>query len=157
MATKSFFFCGTTSPKQVAQLHRNINKRQKTATSVKIPLFDQADRILQKYSNHTEVMKTGNCFPRISNQKTNAYLKEIADLCGLDQNLTFHMARHTFATTITLSNGLPIETVSKLLGHTKITTTQIYAKVVEDKISNDVNNLRSRMDKKITKIKNMRY
>ena len=132
-------------------------KRQKTATSVKIPLFDQADRILQKYSNHTEVMKTGNCFPRISNQKTNAYLKEIADLCGLDQNLTFHMARHTFATTITLSNGLPIETVSKLLGHKKITTTQIYAKVVVDKISNDVNNLRSRMDKKITKIKNMRY
>ena len=132
-----------------------IFKRQKTSTQVKIPLFDKANGILQKYSNHPEVVQKGYCFPKISNQKTNSYLKEIADLCGLDKNLTFHMARHTFATTITLSNGLPIETVSKLLGHTKIATTQIYAKVVEDKISNDVNNLRSKMNEPKLKIKNM--
>ena len=132
-----------------------IFKRQKTSTQVKIPLFDKANDILQKYSNHPEVVQKGYCFPKVSNQKTNSYLKEIADLCGLDQNLTFHMARHTFATTITLSNGLPIETVSKLLGHTKIATTQIYAKVVEDKISNDVNNLRSKMNEPKLKMKNM--
>jgi len=77
-------------------------------------------------------------FPTISNQKLNSYLKEIADVCGIKKNLTFHIARHTFATTITLSNGVPIETVSKLLGHSKITTTQIYAKVIERKVSQDM-------------------
>ena len=132
-----------------------VFKRQKTATSVKIPLFDKADEILRRYTNHPDVQESGYCFPRISNQKTNDYLKEVADHCGLDLNLTFHMARHTFATTITLSNGVPIETVSKLLGHTKIETTQIYAKVVEEKISNDVNNLRSKMNEPKLKIKNM--
>lgn len=76
--------------------------------------------------------------PHISNQKLNSSLKEIADKCNITKNLTFHMARHTFATTITLSNGVPIETVSKLLGHTKIVTTQIYARVIEQKISKDM-------------------
>ena len=132
-----------------------VFKRQKTATSVKIPLFDKADAILNNYLALGKEKKSEYCFPRISNQKTNIYLKEVADHCGLDLNLTFHMARHTFATTITLSNGLPIETVSKLLGHTKIATTQIYAKVVEEKISNDVNNLRSKMNEPKLKIKNM--
>ncbi|MBC7749621.1 MAG: tyrosine-type recombinase/integrase [Methylotenera sp.] len=75
----------------------------------------------------------------INNSKNNAYLKEIADLCGIEKNLTFHMARHTFATTVTLSNGVPIETFSNMLGHTKITTTQIYAKVLENKVSDDMN------------------
>ncbi len=84
-------------------------------------------------------------FPNISNQKLNSYLKEIADLCKIKKNLTFHIARHTFATTITLSNGVPIETVSKLLGHSKIATTQIYAKVIERKVSDDMEILKRKM------------
>ena len=72
----------------------------------------------------------------------NAYLKEIADLCGIEKNLTTHIARHTFATTVTLGNDVPIETVSKRLGHTKITTTQIYARVQENKISRDMSALK---------------
>ncbi|MEH6771733.1 tyrosine-type recombinase/integrase [Maribacter arcticus] len=79
----------------------------------------------------------------MSNQKLNTYLKEIADVCGIEKNLTFHIARHTFATTVTLSNGMPIETVSKLLGHSKIATTQIYAKVIERKVSEDMHRLRT--------------
>ncbi|HEY0056598.1 MAG TPA: tyrosine-type recombinase/integrase [Pedobacter sp.] len=75
----------------------------------------------------------------------NSYLKEIADLCRIQKNLTFHLARHTFATTVTLSNGVPIETVSKMLGHTKIATTQIYAKVLEMKVSEDMAKLRSKL------------
>jgi len=81
--------------------------------------------------------------PVLSNQKLNAYLKEIATLCKIDKNLTFHLARHTFATTITLSNGVPIETVSRMLGHTSIKTTQIYSKVVDTKVSNDMQNLKT--------------
>lgn len=83
----------------------------------------------------------------INNSKTNAYLKEIADLCGIKKNLTFHMARHTFATTVTLSNGVPMETVSNMLGHTKITTIQIYAKVLENKVSDDMNALLLKLSK----------
>lgn len=75
-------------------------------------------------------------------------------MCGIKKNLTFHMARHTFATTITLSNGVPIETVSKLLGHTKITTTQIYARVLEKKVSDDMDLLRSLLQVQREKIKN---
>ena len=77
----------------------------------------------------------------------NGYLKEIADLCGIDKNLTFHMARHTFATTVTLSNEVPMETVSNTLGHTKITTTQIYAKVLENKVSEDMMALELKLSK----------
>ena len=76
----------------------------------------------------------------------NLYLKEIAEACGLKKNLTFHMARHTFATTVTLSNGVPIETVSKLLGHSKIASTQVYARVVERKISEDMKALRNKIE-----------
>lgn len=77
----------------------------------------------------------------------NAYLKEIADVCGIDKNLTFHIARHTFATTVTLSNGVPIETVSKMLGHTNLRTTQHYAKILDIKISEDMKALRDRLKK----------
>ena len=78
----------------------------------------------------------------------NAYLKEIADLCGIQKNLTFHIARHTFATTVTLTNGVPIESVSSMLGHTNIKTTQIYAKVIQSKVSEDMNLLRERLERK---------
>lgn len=75
----------------------------------------------------------------------NAYLKEIADLCGINKNLTTHTARHTFATTVTLENDVPIESVSKMLGHTKITTTQLYARVKEKKVSRDMKSLKTRI------------
>ncbi len=117
--------------------------RQKTNNSVKIPLLSKAISLIEKYENHPEAVKAKTLFPTISNQKLNSYLKEIADVCGIDKNLTFHIARHTFATTVTLSNGVPIETVSKLLGHSKITTTQIYARVVEQKISEDIQRLQA--------------
>ncbi len=87
--------------------------------------------------------------PVITNEKLNVYLKEVAIHCGMTKNLTFHMARHTFATTVTLSNGVPIETVSKLLGHTKISTTQIYARVLENKVSKDMNDLKEVLKKNI--------
>lgn len=83
--------------------------------------------------------------PVNSNQRFNAYLKEIADICGITKKLTTHIARHTFATTITLANGVPIETVSAMLGHTNIRTTQIYAKVVESKVSEDMGLLKERL------------
>jgi site-specific recombinase XerD len=77
----------------------------------------------------------------------NAYLKEIGDICGIEKNLTFHLARHTFATTITLTNGVPIETVSKMLGHTSLKTTQIYAKVVDTKVQEDMKVLAAKLSK----------
>jgi len=75
----------------------------------------------------------------------NAYLKEIADVCGITKNLTFHIARHTFATTVTLSNGVPIESVSKMLGHRNLKTTQHYAKVLDRKVSDDMRGLREKL------------
>jgi site-specific recombinase XerD len=125
-----------------------ITNRQKTHNKVKIPLLPIAEELIIKYQGHIKTKKTKTLFPNISNQKLNAYLKEIADLSGIRKNLTFHLARHTFATTITLSNGVPIETVSKLLGHSKIATTQIYAKVIERKVSEDMNLLRNIIAKK---------
>ena len=86
----------------------------------------------------------------ISNQKLNSYLKEIADSCHINKHITFHMARHTFATTITLSNGVPIETVSKILGHSELATTQIYARVLDKKISEDMSGLESILESKFS-------
>ena len=102
-----------------------MTKRQKTNTDVNVPLLDIPKMILKKYKGK---LPNGKILPVISNQKLNAYLKEIADICGIKKNLTFHLARHTFATTTTLAKGVPIETVSKMLGHTNIETTQIYAR-----------------------------
>ncbi len=119
--------------------------RQKTKTPVTTPILPEAMELISRYENDPRANSTGTIFPCISNQKLNSYLKEIADLCGINKNLTFHLARHTFATTVTLTNGVPIETVSKMLGHTKIATTQIYARVLEKKIGEDMALLRSRM------------
>jgi integrase len=113
-------------------------KREKTDELVKIPILPQAWQILEKYRDYPT---HNGLLPICSNQKVNTYLKEIAGACGVQKNITFHVARHTFATTVMLSNGVPIETVSKLLGHTKLSTTQIYARVVESKISEDIGNL----------------
>jgi site-specific recombinase XerD len=122
-----------------------ITSRQKTDTDVRIPLLPQAEELIKKYHNHPKAVNYGTLFPVISNQKMNAYLKEIADLCNINKAITFHIARHTFATTVTLSNGMPIESVSKMLGHTTIRSTQVYAKVVEQKLSEDMQNLKKRM------------
>ena len=88
----------------------------------------------------------GRLLPVLSNQKLNSYLKEIADICGIKKNLTFHLARHTFATTTTLAKGVPIETVSKMLGHTNIKTTQIYARITNDKIREDMEMLAGKLE-----------
>ena len=112
-----------------------MTKRQKTNTDVNVPLLDIPKMILKKYKGK---LPNGKILPIISNQKLNAYLKEIADVCGIKKNLTFHLARHTFATTTTLSKGVPIETVSKMLGHTNIETTQIYARITNSKIGRDL-------------------
>ena len=115
-----------------------FKNRQKTDTPSKIPLLPMAMEIVDKYKNHPTCVNENRLLPILSNQKMNAYLKEIADVCGINKELTFHIARHTFATTVTLSNGVPIETVSKMLGHTNLKTTQHYAKILDKKISNDM-------------------
>ena len=91
--------------------------------------------------------------PILSNQKMNAYLKEIAILAEINKNLTFHLARHTFATTVTLTNGVPIESVSEMLGHTNIRTTQIYAKVIDKKVSRDMLDLKTKLAVRTKKAK----
>ena len=121
-------------------------RRQKSLTQVKVPLLPKALAIIEKYKNHPKVMNERNLLPEISNQKVNSYLKEIADLCGIEKNLHFHLARHTFATTITLTHGVPIESISKMLGHTKLSTTQIYAKVIESKLSQDMMELKNKLE-----------
>ncbi len=125
-----------------------ITQRQKTGTSVKIPLLPKAIEILNIYRTNIKSLAEGSLFPKISNQRLNGYLKEMADVCGIEKNLTFHLARHTFATTVTLSNGVPIESVSKMLGHTKISTTQVYAKVIERKLSDDMQQLKQKLSGK---------
>lgn len=119
--------------------------RQKTQVPVSTPLLPKALTILERYRADTRAEFKGLLFPMISNQKMNAYLKEIAKLCGVKKNMTYHVARHTFATTVTLSNGVPIETVSRMLGHSKLATTQIYARVLEKKISEDMAALRLKL------------
>lgn len=118
--------------------------RQKTKTVVRIPLLDGALSIIEKYKDHP-VCNKGNLLPVLSNQKMNSYLKEISTACGIQKELTFHIARHTFATTITLSNGVSIESVSKMLGHTNIKTTQHYAKILDLKVSQDMFALKGRL------------
>lgn len=119
-------------------------RRTKTDTRSNIPILPIAQTIIEKYKDN-ELMKVKNLvLPVLSNQKMNAYIKEIADLCGINKNLTFHLARHTFATTVTLSNGVPIESVSKMLGHTNLKTTQHYAKILDMKVSKDMEILRNK-------------
>lgn len=116
--------------------------RAKTDVPCHIPLLPMAEDILNKYEKHPCRSIAGTLLPVPSNQKMNAYLKEVADLCGIKKSLHTHLARHTYATTVTLSNGIPMETVSKLLGHRKMQTTQVYAKVLDEKISQEMEVLR---------------
>lgn len=121
-----------------------MTKRQKTNVETNVLLLDIPKSIIAKYNHKT--YRDGKLFPILSNQKTNSYLKEIADLCGIKKNLTFHLARHTFAT-MSLSKGVPMESVSKMLGHTNIKTTQIYARITNKKIEHDMEQLADKLEK----------
>ena len=121
-------------------------KRTKTDTRSSIPILPTAETLLEKYNNHPDTTNGDRLLPVLSNQKMNAYLKEIADLCGINKNLTFHLARHTFATTVTLTNGVSIESVSKMLGHKSLRTTQHYAKILDRKVSDDMKVLRDKLN-----------
>ena len=118
--------------------------RTKTDTRSNIPILPLASYLLEKYQDHPQVVNQDKLLPILSNQKMNSYLKEIADACEINKELTFHIARHTFATTVTLSNGVPIESVSKMLGHKNLKTTQHYAKILDLKVSNDMQILREK-------------
>ena len=111
-----------------------VTSRHKTGVSCNIPLLEVPQKILQKYEGKD---KKGRLLPILSNQKMNAYLKEIADVCGIEKNLTCHVARHTFAT-LMLSLGVSMESMSRMLGHTNIKTTQIYARITNQKVSKDM-------------------
>jgi site-specific recombinase XerD len=124
-----------------------FTKRQKTGSSSRIPLLPACLAIMERYEDHPQCVNEDRLLPVISNQKMNAYLKEIADVYGIHKNLTFHIARHTFATTVTLSNGVPIESVSKMLGHKNLRTTQHYAKILDKKVSEDMKALKERLTK----------
>lgn len=116
-------------------------QRLKTKKWSHIPLLPQAEAILDKYKNHP-LRKTGVLLPIPTNQKMNAYLKEIADLCGINKNLTTHCARHTFATTVTLANNVSMESVSKMLGHSSILMTKQYARILDKTVEKEMEGLK---------------
>lgn len=120
-------------------------QRQKSKTNVRVPLLKKAQDIVNKYKDHPRAETMQRLLPVYSNQKTNKYLKEVAVLAKIDKQISFHTARHTFATTVTLSNGISMETVSKLLGHNKLATTQIYARVLDHKISDELSGLEEKL------------
>lgn len=118
--------------------------RQKTDSATRVPLLPPALDILARYQEDPHCSIKGKLLPVLSNQKMNSYLKEIADACDITKKMTFHTARHTFATTVTLTNGVPIETVSKMLGHRNLKTTQHYARILDLKVSEDMGLLRQK-------------
>ncbi|WP_279070697.1 site-specific integrase [Alistipes timonensis] len=119
-------------------------RRDKTKVAVYVPLLDIPRAILEKYADQTS---HDRLLSIPANQKVNDYLKEIAAICGIDKNLTFHIARHTFATTVTLENGVALETVQKMLGHKNIRTTQVYAKMTKRRIGMEMESLAGVLDK----------
>ena len=122
-------------------------RRQKTKNWCNIPMLEPAVHIMNKYSSHPLCQKNGTVLPVLTNQKMNAYLKEIADVCGINKNLSTHTARHTFATTVTLANQISIEVVSKMLGHSSINMTKKYARVVDDLINRDMTKIYGKYEK----------
>lgn len=123
-----------------------FTNREKTDGPSNIPILPLVEEIMEKYKNHPNALNKDRVMPILSNQRMNSYLKEIADVCGINKELTFHIARHTFATTVTLSNGVPIETVSKMLGHRSLKSTQIYARVLDVKVSRDMQMLKDKLN-----------
>ena len=123
-------------------------KREKTDELSVIPLLEVPRKLIEKYKCHPKVMLEDVVLPVISNQRNNAYLKELADLANLakiNRHLTSHIARHTFAT-VSLNNHVPIETISKMLGHADIKTTQIYAKMLDSTVYEDMAVMRDKFD-----------
>lgn len=110
--------------------------RTKTTIRANVPVLPICKKIIEKYQG-----KQDSLIPGLSNQKMNSYLKEIADLCKLNKNLTWYVARHTFATTVTLGNGIKIENVSSMLGHSNIKQTQHYAKVLDNSVMEDMSKI----------------
>ncbi len=131
--------------------------RQKTENVSNVPLLETALDILEKYKDHPKCVKDNKLLPIKSNQKLNSYLKEIADICEIKKPLTTHIARHTFATTVLLANGVSMEATSKMLGHSSIKTTQIYGKIVESRVGDEMDmlseKLASRKDDKLRQAK----
>lgn len=119
--------------------------RQKTKHTANVPLMQKAEEIIEKYSDHPDCIKNGTVLPTKSNQRTNTYLKELADICGIKKPLTTHIARHTFATTVLLSNGVSMESTSKMLGHKSIKTTQIYGKILETRVGAEMEILNNKL------------
>jgi len=124
-----------------------IIDRSKNNNRCRIPILPKAREILKRYEDYPKISNKDILLPILTNQKMNSYLKELGDICAINKNITMHIARHTFATSVTLSNGVPIETVSKILGHTSLKTTQIYAKVLDGKISDDMDLLQTKLSK----------
>ena len=121
-------------------------RRQKTGKIISIPLLPKALEIIRKYKDDPISVSEGKLLPIPSNVKFNAYLKEIADLCGIEKNLTVHTARKTFATTILLLNDVPMETASELLGHYSVKMTQqLYGKIVNKKVKRDIRKLKEKL------------
>ncbi len=123
-------------------------RRQKSNTEVKVPLLNKALEIINNYANHPKIKDSELLLPVFCSQVVNRYLKVIAKRLGINKKLSFHVARHTFATTVTLSNDVPIETVSMMLGHKKLSTTRKYARVVEKKVSKDMTILKKKLEVK---------
>jgi site-specific recombinase XerD len=122
-----------------------LNKpRVKTEVESRVPLTNIPLKLIEKYKDHPVCQETGKLFPVCSNQKMNAYLKEIADLCEINKPLSTHSARHTFATTVTLANNMSIESVSKMLGHKSIKMTQRYSRIVDKLLQNDMGKLKGK-------------
>ena len=124
-------------------------KRQKTSAMTNVPLMEVPFQILQRYTDLEALADNDPVMPILSNQKMNAYLKEIADLCGITKPLSFHTARHTFATTVTMMNGVPMESVSKMLGHKNLKSTQHYARIVDQKVGQDMAILAQKLNSEI--------
>jgi len=123
-----------------------INKqRHKSKQWAHIPLLPVAKQILDRYSKNPDCIRKGLLLPVLSNQKMNAYLKEIADLCGINRNLTTHCARHTFGTTVTLANGISMESTSKMLGHSSLAMTKRYARILDSTIGQEMNQLAQKL------------
>ena len=119
--------------------------RQKNDNVSNVPLLEPAIEIIEKYKDHPLCVSKNRILPMKSNQKLNAYLKELADICDIKKPLTTHIARHTFATTVLLSNGVSIEATSKMLGHKSIKTTQIYGKIVESRVGDEMDKLSEKL------------
>jgi integrase len=121
-------------------------KRQKTKVKTNVLVIPPLKRIIDKYKNDPECIEDDRLIPSISNSKMNAYLKEIADLCDIEKNLTWYVGRHTFATTVALANNIPMEVISQIMGHKRITQTQHYAKLMDSSVKKHMKNLENHFE-----------